>query len=84
MEAGLDSLGAVEMRNSLASRFGLQNLPATLTYDFPTISALASYIAGKWDSLSNEILLKLQNRFVCGFCEVFHMEEHTYHVQLGA
>ena len=45
MEAGLDSLGAVELRNSLASRFTTE-VPATLTFDYPTIAALADYFAG--------------------------------------
>lgn len=44
MESGLDSLGSVELRNSLASQFGVE-LPATVTLDYPSISALASYIA---------------------------------------
>ena len=44
MESGLDSLGSVELRNSLASRFGI-DLPATVTLDYPSISALAAYIA---------------------------------------
>ena len=44
MEAGLDSLGAVELRNSLTSRFSL-DLPATLIFDHTTIAALASFIA---------------------------------------
>jgi len=43
MDSGLDSLGAVELRNSLASRFAM-DLPATLTFDYPTIKALSQYL----------------------------------------
>ena len=45
MEAGLDSLGAVELRNSLSSLFGI-DLPATVTFDYPTASELAGFLAG--------------------------------------
>ena len=44
MEAGLDSLGAVELRNALEERFRV-DLPATVTFDHPTPSALASFLA---------------------------------------
>lgn len=44
MEAGLDSLGAVELRNALGARFGME-LPATLVFDNPSVSALAHYLA---------------------------------------
>ncbi len=44
MEAGLDSLGAVELRNNLEQAFHV-GLPATLTFDYPTITALADYLA---------------------------------------
>lgn len=45
MEAGLDSLGVVELRNALASGFSI-DLPATVILDYPTITALAVFIAG--------------------------------------
>lgn len=45
MSAGLDSLAAVELRNSLQSKFGV-DLPATVTFDHPSIAALAVHIAG--------------------------------------
>ncbi|KAL4451846.1 hypothetical protein ABPG75_007508, partial [Micractinium tetrahymenae] len=46
MAAGLDSLGAVELRNSLEGRFGLQ-LPSTLVFDYPTAAALSDYLASR-------------------------------------
>ena len=36
--------GAVELRNTLAAQYGVQ-LPQTVTFDYPTIPALAGYIA---------------------------------------
>jgi len=67
MNAGLDSLGAVELKNALEARVGLQ-LPGTLVFDYPTASALSSFIASQMpqedtqvadefvsDSLANEL-----------------------------
>ena len=45
MDAGLDSLGAVELRNALGSEFGI-DLPATVTFDYPSVSELADFLAG--------------------------------------
>ncbi len=46
MEAGLDSIGAVELRNAISEAFGVE-LSATATFDYPSAEALAKYIAGK-------------------------------------
>ena len=55
MEAGLDSLAAVELRNQLAARFSVDLAP-TLSFDFPTAAALASHIACKMTDSSVEDL----------------------------
>ena len=45
-EMGLNSM-AVELSNSLV-RSGGQSLPATLLFDYPTLDALATYLARVW------------------------------------
>ena len=46
MEAGLDSIGAVELRNAVGAKFGV-DLPATVTFDHPTPQALARFLAAR-------------------------------------
>ena len=46
MEAGLDSIGAVELRNAVSAIFGVE-LPATASFDYPTAQALAAHVAAR-------------------------------------
>lgn len=44
MEAGMDSLSAVEFRNALAAKLRGIDLSDTIMYDYPSIKALSEYI----------------------------------------
>ena len=43
-QAGLDSLGAVELRNAIMAKFGI-SLSVTAAFDHPTPAALAGHVA---------------------------------------
>jgi acyl transferase domain-containing protein/NADPH:quinone reductase-like Zn-dependent oxidoreductase/acyl carrier protein len=52
-ELGLDSLMAVELRNSLSASTG-RTLPATLLFDYPTLDALSGYFMRALELASDE------------------------------
>lgn len=54
MQAGLDSLGSVELKNALERRSGVE-LPSTLVFDYPTVNALSGFLAGKLTSSSSAV-----------------------------
>lgn len=61
LQAGLDSLGAVELRNTLTSHFSI-DLPPTLAFDYPTESALLQFVVGKLQSSRPEVSVTQRQR----------------------
>jgi NAD(P)-dependent dehydrogenase (short-subunit alcohol dehydrogenase family)/acyl carrier protein len=55
LELGMDSLMAVELRNRLLGQFGSAfTITATAVFDYPTLGALAEYLAGQTPELFEE------------------------------
>ncbi|HVK68394.1 MAG TPA: SDR family NAD(P)-dependent oxidoreductase, partial [Polyangium sp.] len=52
-EMGLDSMMAVELRNALSARSG-KSLPATLVFDYPTVTALVRHLIAQLVPAENE------------------------------
>lgn len=61
MEAGLDSLGAVELRNALSDRFQVY-LPATLVFDYPSAAAMAEVVSQLLTERSTAALQALEEQ----------------------
>lgn len=61
MEAGLDSQAAGELVNALEIEFPGTEVPATVVFDYPTVSALASYIADVSGVSDARALMKLDD-----------------------
>ncbi|CAE8657511.1 unnamed protein product, partial [Polarella glacialis] len=45
MDAGLDSLAAVEFQNMLAKDFQGTSMPSTMMFDFPTAKEIATHLS---------------------------------------
>ena len=71
MEASLDSLAAVELRNALSESFNVE-LPATLAFDHPSIRAMSNYIFSLIGLVGDESELAMGGNGVLSRQNSFH------------
>ena len=72
VEAGLDSLGAVELRSSLAGSLNT-DLPGTVVFDYPTIAALSAFLQLELASTAMAQRGAVSNSiFCCNICSTAH------------
>lgn len=85
MDAGLDSLGVVELRNSLASKTGL-NLPATVVFDYGTPSSLAKHLESLLldASKGSDEELSIEEEYSSGDDELFGGLEDNVDLDMSA
>ena len=63
MDAGLDSLGAVELKNAIDTAVGVE-LPGTLVFDYPSVSAMVDYIDGAFYASAAEEAVAIESAAV--------------------
>ena len=71
-QAGLDSLGAVELRNAIMAKFGI-SLSITAAFDHPTSAALAGHVAAvlaasqedQYHEVSHDTHLRIRDEVLC-------------------
>jgi hypothetical protein len=60
-QSGLDSLGAVELRDAIASKLSL-NLPATVVFNYPTPAALAAHVGALLEQRHTTVTVQQQQQ----------------------
>lgn len=80
MQAGMDSLGVVELRNALNSVFPV-DLPPTVTFDYPTITALAGFIAANLPTTSSTITAAEEGIYSSDNEEPVRIERRSKHLK---
>ena len=73
MEAGLDSLGAVEFRSRLSDQLGGVTLPETLIFDFPTLRQVEMHVKDAMAAAHNKMAPKGSSTALTGATQLLHV-----------